>query len=111
MSKDELERALSDDTIEPSSGFSARVMDSVRQAAAQPPPLPFPWFRLALGIVACGLLAAAGARLAVDAIPLLLTAFADSTLASAATQLAGSALGVAFAITLARLLPRIFARS
>jgi hypothetical protein len=36
-----------EDELVPSSGFSAAVMDRVRQEAAAPPPIPFPW-KLAL---------------------------------------------------------------
>ena len=35
----------------PSSGFAASVMDRVRQEAALPAPLPFPWKRAVAGIV------------------------------------------------------------
>ena len=51
---DDLDRALADDdTLVPSSGFSARVMDSVQDADAEPPPLAFPWRPFAIGLVAC----------------------------------------------------------
>lgn len=43
----DLDRFLSDDdSIVPSAGFSARVMTAVRDEAAAPPPIPFPWRRL-----------------------------------------------------------------
>lgn len=35
----------------PSSGFLASVMERVREEAAAPPPIPFPWKRFAPGIV------------------------------------------------------------
>ena len=35
----------------PSSGFLASVMDRVREEAATPPPIPFPWKRAVPGIV------------------------------------------------------------
>jgi hypothetical protein len=56
---DELDRILSsDETIVASSGFAARVMDAVQDAATAPPPLPFPWGRFAIGLAACGVWAA-----------------------------------------------------
>ena len=61
MTTDELDRILSSsDSIEPAAGFSRGVMDAVRERAAQPPPLPFPWGRFAAGLAACALLAASG---------------------------------------------------
>lgn len=46
MNHDELDRILSkQDDIQPSSGFAASVMDAVRNEAAAPPPIPFPWKR------------------------------------------------------------------
>ena len=51
---DDLARALTgDDTIVPSSGFAARVMDAVHDADADAPPFPFPWRPFAIGFVAC----------------------------------------------------------
>jgi hypothetical protein len=55
---DDLDRILSeDDSIVPSSGFAARVMETVQVEAAAPPPLPLPWRRLlvgpALAVVGC----------------------------------------------------------
>jgi hypothetical protein len=51
---DDLDRALiDDDTIVPSSGFAARVIDAVHDAEAEPPPLAFPWRPFAIGVVAC----------------------------------------------------------
>lgn len=47
---DELDRILSaEEAIEPSSGLADSVMRAVREQAAAPPPLRFPWVRLALG--------------------------------------------------------------
>ena len=55
---DELDRILgSDEGLEPSSGFTRRVMEAVEQEKQAPPPIPFPWLRLlpalfgAVGIV------------------------------------------------------------
>ena len=46
MNHDELDRILSKrDDIQPSSGFAASVMEAVREEAAAPPPIPFPWKR------------------------------------------------------------------
>ena len=55
MTHDELDRILSrKDEIAPSSGFVDSVIDSVRQEAATPPPIPFPWGRAVPGIIAAG---------------------------------------------------------
>lgn len=46
MNHDELDRILSKrDDVQPSSGFAASVMEAVREEAAAPPPIPFPWKR------------------------------------------------------------------
>jgi len=51
---DDFDRTFIDnDTLVPSSGFSARVMDAVRDEAAEPPPLPFPWRPFVIGVLAC----------------------------------------------------------
>jgi hypothetical protein len=61
---DDLDRILSsEDALEPSSGFTAAVMDAVRDAAEEPPPLTFPWLRFVIGVIACGVWAASGAAL------------------------------------------------
>ncbi len=53
MKPDDLDRILSaDDDIVPASGLVASVMDLVRREASAPPPIPFPWVRLACGVVA-----------------------------------------------------------
>ena len=53
MTPDELDRILSaDDDIVPASGLVASVMESVRREASAPPPIPFPWTRLACGLAA-----------------------------------------------------------
>ncbi len=45
---DDLDRILlSEESLAPSSGFASAVMDSVREAAMEPPPLAFPWTRFA----------------------------------------------------------------
>lgn len=111
MTHDELERALTEDSIEPSSGFAASVMDAVRLAAAEPPPLPFPWGRLAVGIAACVLLASAGTKLVAEADGAWDMAAATlAPLAVVAPQIGYAALGVALSLALSHL-PRLFIRS
>lgn len=51
----------SEEELAPSSGFAASVMDRVREEAAAPQPIPFPWKRVvpgmtvaAAGLVWCG---------------------------------------------------------
>jgi hypothetical protein len=52
MKRDDLDRWLSDDeTIVPSSGFAASVMDAVHREASVPPAIPFPWTRALPGLV------------------------------------------------------------
>jgi hypothetical protein len=41
----------SDDELVPSSGFLSAVMDRVREEAAAPPPIPFPWKLAVPGMV------------------------------------------------------------
>jgi len=56
MNDDEVDRMLSrDDEILASSGFVSRVMESVRQEALVPPPIPFPWKRVVPGLAIAGL--------------------------------------------------------
>jgi hypothetical protein len=51
-----LDRILAaEEGLIPSSGFAASVMDRIREEAAAPPPIPFPWKRAIPGIgLACG---------------------------------------------------------
>lgn len=59
MKPDDFDRILSaDEEVVPASGFAASVMDLVSREACAPPPIPFPWVRLALGLVAVLSLAA-----------------------------------------------------
>jgi hypothetical protein len=53
MTKPEkLDHILStEDVLMPSSGFLESVMERVREEAAAPPPIPFPWRRFVPGIV------------------------------------------------------------
>ena len=66
---DELDRILAGDDAPPvSSGFSARVMAAVEAGAdAENEPFPFPWGRVAVGVVAGLVAAAAAAHLLGDA--------------------------------------------
>jgi len=49
---DAIDRILArDGELAPSSGFFAGVMERVREEAAAPPPMPFPWKRAVPGIV------------------------------------------------------------
>ena len=53
MKNHDLDRILArEETILPSSGFAAFVMDAVQREAATPPPIPFPWKRAIPGIAA-----------------------------------------------------------
>lgn len=49
---DPIDNILSaEERLEPSSGFLSAVMERVRQEAAAPPPIPFPWKRALPGIL------------------------------------------------------------
>jgi hypothetical protein len=66
MDDEQIDRVLSrEDEILPSSGFVASVMHAVRQEAAAPPPIPFPWKRAwpILGLAAGSVLAVLAAAL------------------------------------------------
>jgi hypothetical protein len=96
---DELDRLLSsDETLVPSSGFQARVMEAVQDAAVAPPPPSFPWGRFAVGVVACAAWAGASVGLARRIEPTVLADLAAIApdLLLAAGAVAGS-LGVLFA--------------
>jgi hypothetical protein len=68
-SKDNLDRILLEqDTLLPSSGFAASLMDTIQQQAAAPPPIPFPWKRALPGIAALLVGVVILCRLAVSAI-------------------------------------------
>lgn len=52
MKQDKLDRILAEEEqLTPSSGFVASVMERVRDEAASPQPIPFPWKRIAPAIV------------------------------------------------------------
>jgi hypothetical protein len=58
---DDLDRMLmSEEAMVPSNGFAGGVMDAVRAAATEPPPLPFPWARFLVGVLACAVAVLAG---------------------------------------------------
>jgi hypothetical protein len=64
MNADDLDRILvSEEELHPSSGFTAAVMARVREAAAEPPPLPFPWPRFVFGGLVLAVLTGLGAWL------------------------------------------------
>jgi hypothetical protein len=58
LAETELDRIMgTEDTLLPSSGFAAGLMQAIEQQAAQPQPIPFPW-RLAIpgfAVIAVGL--------------------------------------------------------
>jgi hypothetical protein len=52
MDVDAIDRILAaEEEIAPSSGFATAVMERVREEAAAPAPIPFPWKRFAPGLV------------------------------------------------------------
>jgi hypothetical protein len=107
---DDLDSLLAgEDAIAPSAGFARSVMGAVREAAAEPP-LRFPWGRLALGIVSCGVLAATGSMLLAQAGPAIFAVVLVDPLAGVAPQVGYAALGVFGSLALSRL-PRLFVRS
>lgn len=52
MNADDLDRALAEEDIVPSSGFVAAVMTAVLEEAQTPAPIPFPWTRALTGFAA-----------------------------------------------------------
>jgi RNA polymerase sigma factor (sigma-70 family) len=51
---DDLDRLLSnEEALVPSSGFASSVMEAVQDAADEPPPLRFPWWRFSVGVLGC----------------------------------------------------------
>jgi len=51
MDLDSIDRILAtEEPLLPSSGFLASVMQGVREEAAAPPPIPFPWRRVLPGV-------------------------------------------------------------
>jgi len=64
---DELDRVLgADEGLEPSSGFTRRVMEALEERS-EPPPIPFPWVRVLPALVgAVAVVVAFGVYLAVE---------------------------------------------
>jgi hypothetical protein len=55
MTDERIDQILaSEPALVPSSGFAASVMERVREEAAAPPPIPFPWKRAMPGFVITG---------------------------------------------------------
>jgi hypothetical protein len=53
MKNEKIDRILADEeALLPSSGFVGAVMERIREEAAAPQPIPFPWKRALLGAVA-----------------------------------------------------------
>jgi hypothetical protein len=73
MENTNLDRILgSEEELAPSSGFLASVMERVREEAAAPPPIPFPWKRAVPGMVlAVGVLGWSGVELLRRGLPAL----------------------------------------
>lgn len=68
----DIERVLrAEEIMAPSPGFALRVMDFVRQEAAVPPPIEFPWQGLLAGIAAIAAIAACCAWVAAGSAALL----------------------------------------
>ena len=95
---DDLDRILlADERITPSASFGRGVMDAVDALAVEPASLPFPWARLATGVLACAALTACAAWLdrmggfSSLALPL-------SELAGVSTELGYAAATVAFSL-------------
>ncbi|MCU0231812.1 MAG: hypothetical protein MUC67_10615 [Acidobacteria bacterium] len=82
MKDEELDRLLAGTPLpDPGPAFTWAVMAQVRREAAVPPPIPFPWRRLAVGLSLCivlvvagiaALAPAAGAEVPATAVPLSL---------------------------------------
>ena len=68
---DNLDRILgTEEELVPSSGFAMSVMDRVREEATAPQPIPFPWKRIAPGMVlAAGLFGWCGFELLRHGLP------------------------------------------
>jgi len=94
-------RLAAEPDLEPSSGFAAAVMDAVRETAAEPPPLPFPWRRFVEGIVLC-LAACVVMALALDQ-PWVTAAIDLPALATAAPGVLYATAGLVFAFIVVRL--------
>ena len=73
MDRNEIDRILAtEEELIPSSGFLASVMENVREEAAAPPPIPFPWVRAVPGmILAAGVLGWGAVELIRSGLPAL----------------------------------------
>jgi len=70
VKQDDLDRAMSESReIRPSEGFTDSVMARVRLEAKAPPPLVFPWKRVAPGMATCIVLTIAAAVFAFSSGP------------------------------------------
>ena len=70
MNEHDIERALTrEDVLAPSSGFRASVMEAVHHEASAPPPIPFPWRKGGLALVAGSVLALGAAITLLVAMP------------------------------------------
>ena len=95
MIDDEIDRILAEhDPIVTSEAFTASVMSVVEGAASSPPPLSFPWWRAAPGLVALG-----GVLVTAQMVGEVPIAFASALAAlhSAPAQLVALALTATFA--------------
>ncbi len=64
---DELDRILgANEGLEPSSGFTRRVMEALEQDRSTPSPIPFPWMRLLPALLGLGIVVASAVYLATD---------------------------------------------
>jgi hypothetical protein len=98
----------SDDVLTPSSGFAAGVMEAVREAAAEPPALPFPWRRFAAGLLGCSLWSASALAL-VEQIDWSILNQPAAQLAAVAPELAYAAAVLGLSLGVLRV-QRTFAR-
>jgi hypothetical protein len=111
MTTDELDRILSAaDPLEPSAGFTLAVMQAVQTESAEPLPVPFPWVRFAVGLLACGILAATGTVLALRSQATLVALVTPLARALPTAELGYTAMGLFVGLAVARLprwLPRL----
>jgi hypothetical protein len=76
MKHDMLDSILrTEETLEPSSGFLAGVMERVQEESITPPPIPFPWKRAMPGYLAAAVTLVWGGIVFAHSIPQLETEF------------------------------------
>jgi len=112
MKQDKLDRILAEEEqLTPSSGFVASVMERVRDEAASPQPIPFPWKRMAPAIVLMlGALVWCGVELARLGLPQIPTEmFAGAHLSASMVQPVKDVAWVAVALGIS-LLSWLFSR-